>query len=346
MKRNSPERIHYFEILRGQKDRYQKKPNKPRRKEMLGGRTKVTAPPVIDLYNPRHHKKLTKFLSDVRQAITTKKGVYICLRDTHAITASGGILFLSEIDRLVNRFGTAKIRASIPKPIADNFGGKRRVAQAVLQKIGFYRLLKMSTGYAGEYEHVRCWDCVSGTMADGSLIGHLLKNVKSYINATRQRSLYRGACEALSNSCEHAYTGIRNDGLNIEDKRWWMFTAIRDGKLTVLVCDLGIGIPNTIHKTQSSNLLDKIFKIIGYNASTDGAWIQTATLVKRTRTQESHRGKGGSDLRMLVENDPEAVLSIFSNRGRFHLSEKGEKVLDYTNSIYGTIVEWSIKVKS
>lgn len=343
MKRNTPRKLLYERIIRGQLARARRK-IKTGKTPLNRIRLCIPAPKIIDLYNPRNHKLLISFLQRIRAAANNKRGVFISFDKTHRITAAGGILLLAEIDRLVKFYGTSRIKASYP--VSDiNSGDQADIAKSVLQKIGLYTLMGYPDSPIKDFPSVSCWESVSGDTADGSLVGTLLNKIDDILLPTLKRKLYRGAFEALANSCEHAYMSSRNDEKLIDDRRWWAFTAKKDDRLTVLVCDLGTGIPNTIQHTQPPDLLSKILSIIKVSATTDGAWIQAATMVKKTRTQQSHRGKGGGDLRSIVESEEGAVLSIFSNRGRFRLSNNAEIYHDHKSSILGTIVEWSVKVE-
>ena len=87
--------------------------------------------------------------------------------------------------------------------------------------------------------------------------------------------------------------------------------------------------------------------------------------MKRTRTELGHRGKGGPDLRSIVETFPSALLSIRSNMGRYVLKGKDHRSKAHRNekqnyiagtdkrewksniseSILGTIVEWNLSIK-
>ena len=123
-----------------------------------------------------------------------------------------------------------------------------------------------------------------------------------------------------------------------------MFTAVQDNKLVILVCDLGVGIPNTIRDTQPDSLIQQIFAKFSFFANTDGSWIKVATLVKETRTGLTNRGKGGSDLRSIVDKFDKATLTIISNKGQYNYRkhklnsgkvEPTESVYDNKRSILG-----------
>lgn len=364
MKKNTIQSLRYQEIVRHHRfRRYARGRYKHSKKQ---DRILLQAPVNIDLYNPANHALLCDFLIALRETSKAKCGITISFRDTKTITASGAILFVAEVDRLVQHFRLlnypSKFKALYPPPKVGKNGCQERLVESILNQVGFFKILGMSMRKCPEYQNVNCWRAASGLTADGSLMGSLIEQIKpEKLDQDFQKALYRGVIEAISNSVEHAYTSKRHDGLDIDDRRWWMFTAETNGRLVVLVCDLGVGIPNTLKHTQRPETLRRILDMLKESAfSTDGLWIKAATLVKKTRTLESHRGKGGSDLRLIIERiQGEAnlahnpVLSIFSNKGRFRLSNVAgrlfrnspksiESIHDHKRSILGTIVEWSI----
>lgn len=356
---------HYQEIKRGQAARKiakckarTKKSRKRRLDRKYRGRplswnkrASVHLPQEIDLYFSTNHAKLTACLSKIRRLVALKRPVVMVFSNTKRITAAGGLLMFSEVSRLILAYGQHCIKATRPLKGPD-FNDENAV-EATLNQIGFYRTLGQSERDIPKPETVSCWNVSEGILTEGEIAGNMIANiVNSKIPQTIGRDLYRGSVEAVANCVEHAYSddSFRRDNLNIDDRRWWMFVGIREQNLVVLICDLGMGIPNTIQKTQSRSVLDRIFKSFHFLAQTESDWIKTATLVRRTKTALSYRGKGGDDARTLVEKNKFSLLSIYSNKGCYKLINQGtcsneklkESALDQKNSILGTIVEWSI----
>lgn len=312
------------------------------RKEVL-----VAAPAYLDIYAPKNHTKTVKFLKELRTKVS-QGNVKICFRDTVRISAAAGLLFIAEIDRLVGAYGTSRITSTPPPVTRDKLGCEKRTVEAVLNQIGFYKLIEKNSVVDTSEPSVKCWEYESGYVTQGSAAALILDKIDKQVDGLPMKPLYRGCIEAMANCVEHAYPRNRGDGLEIDDKRWWMFAAVMGSSLIVLICDLGVGIPNTIQKTQSESFLKKLFTTFNFSATSDAEWIKAATLVKETRTQQSHRGKGGGDLRSLVRDYPSSRLSIYSNRGRYSYqsTSKGtytpEIISDNKHSIFGTIIEWEI----
>lgn len=312
----------------------------------------VTAPNKIEFYNHKYFDTTNKFIKDLQVAIqkshsTTNSFVRLCLRDTEYISAAAALYLLAETDRTLKVFKNAKFQISYPKSKPSSLKNKPKVdVHGILIRLGFYKLLGKNPAKLVEQANVKCWDYVVGEVANGQLAGNLIS--KFVANKIDTGVLYRGAVEALSNAVEHAYDVNIESSANISDKRWWMLIAQLNGRLVVLICDLGHGIPNTLEITQSPELLSRIWSKLGGKNKTDGQYIQASTLVKKTRTDKTNRGKGGKDLTSLVDNYENSVLSIFSMKGvyRYVNRPKVKKInrlaYDHKSAINGTIVEWSI----
>jgi len=140
-----------------------------------------------------------------------------------------------------------------------------------------------------------------------------------------------------------AYIETRPDGLNIADEQrdWWMFSQERDGWLSVVFCDLGIGIPGTL-PIKKPTLWQRI-ELFG--SKLDAHAIQEAIGESRTRTGLHHRGKGLKQLVDVVAHVDQGQIGIFSNKGRFTLKSQKESISQFTDSIYGTLIYWKVPLK-
>ena len=136
--------------------------------------------------------------------------------------------------------------------------------------------------------------------------------------------------------------GVRPDGLNVahEPKEWWMFSQERDGLLTVVFCDLGIGIPGTL-PIKKPNLWKRIQ---AFGSHLDAHAIQEAIGESRTRTGLHHRGKGLKQLVDVIAKVNGGQVNIFSNRGRFTLKSGSESISQFKDDIYGTLITWQVPI--
>jgi len=238
------------------------------------------------------------------------------------------------------------------------------MVESALKQIGFFKLINQTSQKLTNQASVKRWRQLSGNTTDGSLAASLLGSLVDVVPPKVRRKMYRGAIEAIANCVEHAYPIDRDDGLKLKDDRWWMLVGIDEERISVIVCDLGVGIPVTLPIKHPDTLLSKIAQTFGIADNSDGELIRASTYVRRTRTELSNRGKGGQDFRSIVEIFPSAQLSIRSNRGSFTLTGEAcrrmrkdraqrfvegtnhrESVSNYRASIRGTIIEWVLSAE-
>lgn len=119
-----------------------------------------------------------------------------------------------------------------------------------------------------------------------------------------------------------------------------MFSQARTGYLTVVFCDLGIGIPNTLPLKKPS-LYERIVSL--GRAGSDGACIEDAIEDSRTRTHLPERGRGLGNIVNVVSKLKGGIVMVLSNHG-FYLSRNGTspKTYDLKDSILGTLIYWRV----
>lgn len=312
---------------------------------------KILAPTVLDLYKPKNHTPMVDFVEQIkkRAAIGCDSGgakIHICFRNTKHITASAGVWLLACAENLISNFPQTKFRVTRPPKtqIARNHKKLFPVIDSVLNRIGFYSAIGLKKRELIEVPHVKCWEVSRGTVVTGEVIGQLLEGVTK-ITGRNYQSLYRPLLEATANSVEHAYLEELYSFPEPHTK-WWCFAAIMNNELITLICDLGVGIPKTLPKTQGKGFFEKISKLLGHPFTEDCHFIRGALQVKRSNTDLDYRGKGGIDLQSIIEQIEGSQLRILSNKGFYRVSNKKQKIInmgfDNSKSIGGTIVEWSI----
>lgn len=339
--------------------RLKSKHDKPKRRARKRRSTynPLAAPGSLDIYMPQNRAKFTRFIADLKQRAVTSRKINISFRNTTRISAAAALLLVAQTDRLVRARPELRIRCTFPPVIK---GGKHKNAnnlvESALKQIGFFDIIGQHSSKQTNQPTVRMWRTVSEDTAKGELAASLLKIIKDNFSQADQRKLYRGAIEAISNCVEHAYP----DANEQSDKRWWMLVGIDDEHISVIICDLGVGIPVTLPKLHDPSILQRIFNFARILDSKDADLIQASTYIKRTRTEMEHRGKGAADLRSIVSSFPSAHLMLRSNKGEYCIlgekcgnisksmgfshnsSPDGEREAkrNHTNSIGGTMVEW------
>lgn len=328
----------------------------------LGLTAPIEAPAKLDIYLSHNHKAFIEFICRLRDKSRYTKDVFISFKNTHRISAAAALLLYAETDRLISAFPDLKIRCSFPPALSEGkYKNNNSLVESSLKQIGFFKLIGQNSGKTTNQASVRRWQQLSGNTADGSLANKLLDTLGASISQISKKRLYRGAIEAISNCVEHAYPEVRKDGLGLDDKRWWMLVGMDDHIISIIVCDLGVGIPETLPRKNPESIVTKIYKTLNIKSQSDGEMIRASTYIRRTRTGLPNRGKGGKDFRSVVEVFPSAMLSIRSNRGCYILAgpesrkirkdrnrrfiderKRLEAVSNNSSSIHGTLIEWVV----
>jgi hypothetical protein len=309
----------------------------------------IKAPAEFSLEEEEQRTAVVTFLRAVREAALSSdpRGVRIDFARTERMVAPGTLLFVAELDR-INALRPGRVMCTSPR--------NNLVAQ-VLQHVEIFKKLNFSRPRAVTAENVVHWEVYSGSDADGSAAGRVLERHSQLFDSTLEARLYGGLTEAMTNTKQHAYeesggdSYSRGDGFPDALKNWWMFTQHQreEGRLTVAICDLGMGIPRSLPKDVGVADALKAW-LFGHSIQDDdGARIKAAFTVGTSRTGLANRGKGLMEIRSVLDG-LHGRIHIHSNRGYYiYDGDKRAEVRCTTfplkSSILGTLVLWSVPVK-
>jgi hypothetical protein len=247
------------------------------------------------------------------------------------------LLLYSELQMLKARYPDRQVRCTAARNV--------RVSQ-VLQHLGVYASLGYITALEPDREDVTQWKKCHADWVDVAEAGKMIEAYESYLAFTRSQSsmMFRGISEAITNVKNHAYSKSRRDGLEGESVRnWWMFSRESVDSLYLGVCDLGIGIPRSLPPMYPKELIAQAMTVASLGKRPhDGAMIAAAMELSRSRMLEANRGKGFRDMLNLANNVANSTFWVFSNRGLYRYRNGHEKVLNFRDSILGTIVIWRL----
>jgi len=303
-------------------------------KTIIYKRKAIFAPQYIDFYNERNYSKTVSFFNKVKRE-SEKNKISINFDETTLITASAMICFLSEVD-LILKFSSPESKTITFKH------PKHEKIESILKQVGFYELVKKEPRKTKVFEDVSYWNYASGAKSELQKTQNAMIEIENKIGRKAKRKLYKGFSEAMANSVEHAYYNANDE---IQTK-WWAFAGVYKGKLIVVICDKGIGIPISLPKKWGVELVEKTLGLLNIKTKSDSALIQAATRMGKTRTNQNNRGKGLSDVLSIINQFKVGNLSIFSNKGYYrYYGANGvakDKLTEHNLSMCGTIVEWSI----
>jgi hypothetical protein len=116
-----------------------------------------------------------------------------------------------------------------------------------------------------------------------------------------------------------------------------------DAQLTIMFCDLGVGIPVTLPKRYPMEIILNYLSILPGIRPNDGQMIRAGMEIGRSQTLKINRGKGLNDLRRIIDDAGEGELHIFSGRGCYRYSPgKVDEVENLKRTVGGTLIKWTI----
>ncbi|WP_313226742.1 hypothetical protein [Stutzerimonas chloritidismutans] len=303
---------------------------RPRKSELL-------APEEFCLLNGSHHG-VVDFFEKLRRACLKGGKVVIDFGKTKRFIADGTLLLYAEVDRLLDNVPNLKIRCRLP----DN----EKAAQ-VLQQIGFLKRIGVHIDLScGQESDVINWRTARGQGALGEKYDSILGSYDGVITEALQGELYTGLTESMTNAHHHAYLAPRGDGLltSSEYKPWWMFSQEKEGMLTVVFCDLGIGIPGSLPVNEDEGWAKwwRVMSRRGYDRQGDAMVIRGAVRHSRTRTMLLNRGKGLRQIIDTVSASKGGTAIIQSNKGWYRIAEGAETFGNHKQSIKGTVIFWRL----
>lgn len=309
------------------KDKKLKKKFSKHRKEVI----KISAPSVFSLAAYEERKHLLEFLSKIKNFLSQGKHIHISFNKTHLLVPCGTIWATSRIESLVESYPN-KISCSYPK---------NNIVEQLFQHIGLLAKLGKTVPRANiDSDNVRFWHYVYGRSTDDvSQFKELLNSISLPDNT--KSGLFESMSEAVTNTIHWAF----EDG---QTKEWRMFAQHKEGKLTVAICDMGMGIPTSLRQKPE---LGEVFThpIRSFMNRIDTSLIEIAVESTRSSTRLPHRGKGLRDMLNLVKSGTVGGFVIYSNKGAFVYNAARNEELsggDMERAINGTIIIWELSLEA
>lgn len=294
----------------------------------------IEAPEIFSVFSEEYREEYLDFLGKIQSAVNNDyKKIRINFERTRIIVADAGILLRANLSTLIVKKHKHTILKCAPSKSAK--------INEVLTQIRILELFGQNFDITPNHEDVVHWNLAEGHGADGEKYEKILGSYDGTLTPKLSESFYLGLTEAMTNTRQHAYS---EDELNNPDiPEWWMFSQEKEGRLTVVFFDLGIGIPESLPKKQPG-IWEKIISVMK-ESDGDAEIIEGTIRLKKSSTELGHRGKGLSQLEEVINGVDDAVLYIYSNKGCYSLKNKGEKKLvNYDQSINGTLINWSVPI--
>lgn len=319
------------------------------------GRVPIILPPIMSLTDA--YEDTVACINLMRQTVlVNNQPIALHFEKVDRIDPSAALLLVAEIYRCRHLRQSARGR-SVEGTYPRNCN-----VESQLEEMGFFKLLNVVSRNVGDQQDARSkpifLNFITGIQVQSEAIHNFVEVIEKYniisLNDAARRKLVGALIEAMSNANEHAYklpTPIQS-----MSNRWWLSASInlQRNEVTVILCDQGVGIPNTIDLGLFEGLKLQLqsfewFQVLSATRS-DGVVIKAATELFRTGTGQAGRGKGFRDMKAFVDRCHEGELTVLSNRGKYHyiggtsseISNR-ESFNDSAGSIGGTIIEWRIR---
>lgn len=293
----------------------------------------VFLPKVISL-DGRYRNHLLNCLIKLNESITSgTTNILFDFKDTTLIVAHGMIVLYAEVKNILNYNNEIKFKCCNIKT--------NRVEQ-VLKQIKFFSLCKHKSKVKLTRNDVVHWRFCSGV----SLIYDKFDDVVLYDTIFKElpteSDLYAGCVEATKNVIKHAYIEkTRELPISIDKEAWWCFTQVKDKKLHMVICDLGITIPYTLPKNKPS-LMQLLLNLFGDKMS-DADLLEGAIGTPSSRSGESYRGNGLPKIAEIARVKG-GSLSVYSRHG--HVKYTGEHIIPVKKAhklpLNGTVIAWML----
>lgn len=291
-------------------------------------RVDIVAPERFCIRRTVDRSKFISFLDAVESALGSGGRPRLNFSKVSELQPCGTLVFRARLDTWLHAY-PARITCTYPK---------NDIVEQLFQHIGILELLGLQSRKAEiTHDHVRDWHYHCGSRMDASIYRELTLSIRDRIDHP-ERALFADCLnEAVYNTVNHAYE-FEAPGLPAPDQRkWWMFSQVKDGRLFVAIYDFGVSIPASLLRRPEWRDYARL-------RSRDGHLIEAAAASERTSTKLSHRGKGLPEMLEFSRKLRDGGLSIISRRGAFvftagsgHLQRR-----KYPVPLPGTLVLWEM----
>ena len=280
------------------------------------------------------------FLSKLRAVRSCKQTIN--MKDVHRMSVDATLLFKAELSRLIELHS---IRFTAIAPTSSR-------AQQVLKQTGIDQLLNLKIDIEPSREDVIHWRIAEGPRdeVDTSNLEIITEDIEE-VTGMKTHPVYQGIIESIGNCVEHAYKDHPDVTWKMPERPgWWIFQQVKEGRLMVVVCDLGIGVNRALPLTLANEegALKKLIHLFRRTKGEDARALLAAMEYGRSSTKRQERGKGMQNAHAVIDDHGEGDFYAISNRGCYTYNRRPQSTKGQSNavrlrhSIHGTILGWSL----
>lgn len=294
----------------------------------------------------KNYDETIDFISDIRTiALANRRPVRLIFDKVKILKPTALLLLLAELFRCRAIHGHHKITGTYPTD---------KKIEKMLHSTGFFKLLGIKSRIhdtAKKYplEHIEFITHQDELRGVSKKVRLALFGEDIQMGIQAIHGLTRAITEATLNVSHHAYNKKTKLHRSIIG-RWWLAGHIDklNGKLMIMFCDLGVGIPQTLPKKYPLEFINNILSLLPGIKPSDGEMIMAGMTIGRTRTGKLNRGKGLNDMRRFIADRNNGELHIFSRHGYYCYNGRTgtETINNFNKPIGGTLIQWILPLSS
>lgn len=302
----------------------------------------IEVPAVLCL--TRRYDETARFLKTIRtESMRSNIPIRLRLEDCQKITPPAMLLMLAEVNRARLLRGVHAVTGTYPR---DTVLLRRMCHTGFFDLLQIKSPIKSERTFPMEYIKFKSGSKLKAESARelrNSLLGEAIT-----MRVRARKQLQRGVTEAMLNALQHAYPEGKLRDAAVQD-RWWLTGHYHKptGNLSIMFCDLGVGIPHTLPRKHAMEYLRQLASLLPGVKADDGAMIYAGMRVGRSSTRKGNRGKGLNDLRQFIGQAGSGELRIFSRSGEYwYTATDGEGYRTNSYAVQGTLIVWTVPLKA
>ncbi|MCF9000527.1 MULTISPECIES: hypothetical protein [Pseudomonas syringae group] len=298
---------------------------------LVSDRAIVLAPNIICLYKAEAVELTLKFFHTFEDQIFNGRAyVHLDFSRVEEISAAAALMLFAKVTRCQCTVSTLYFKD--PDKVVTFTLPVNKHARSLFRDTGLYSAIK-----PGGYKKLqRLWDDVNSPFRSGSdpssemafVIGLLKSQFKSMPN-----QIVAAVQETYLNIAHHAYERFKRDGefpfSGFMIGRWWQYAVRNKNKITIIIYDMGSGIPSSMTG-------------ISMFPGADSDEIHNAMQTGVTSSGIKGRGMGFDNIKRPIDLNASAeYLGVYSGRGRvIYRAGRQPENRDHRLSVGGTLIEW------
>lgn len=297
---------------------------------LMADRVTILSPRSICLYKTESVEKTLVFFDDIEEEVFNKRSyVHLDFSALTNISAAAALMLFAKVTRCQCTVSTLYFKE--PDKVITVTLPVDKHTRGLFRNTGLYAAIKPG----GTKKLQRLWTDLDSPFRSGSDPSSEMSFVIGLFKAqfkTMPNQMVAAVQETYLNIAHHAYEKFKGSKLPFSGfmiGRWWQYAIRKGNKITIIIYDMGSGIP-------SSMLAASMFP------GTDSDEIHNAMQTGVTSSGIQGRGMGFDNIKRPIDlNDFAEYLGVYSGRGRvIYKAGRPPERREHKHSVGGTLIEW------